>query len=941
MGRARIIAGGNKGFYKAEIIKHPGVSTERLKKIEQLLINIDNLISNSETAYNALFSAIETAMSTLSSTVMQYISGAKTYDDVTAAKTAVLAAEKTARDKKTETAYLKLQKVSLTKEKAILDSAMASEQKYLWCADYTEDILNGREVGTIEVDGDNKWINITPGGKKDTALGTLQPVACSTPAGVFVNLALMPCWQRHKPTYRCGKITIVNYSRGTCSVVLDNPNYSRATNICHGSGTKHDNININLLTDAENVKTIFNACECTYMGKAADVFVVGDHVIVEFVDRSWQKPRIIGFHDNPRPVLDIIQLRFAAIAGNDNFTALCDEFITINQTMADYFQYAKETFFPQYISALESLNGKTRSLAYSSGVLWGVARWTLADINVYADPWREFIGIDVYSDGKLNFQRMIAQDYIDKYLGFVTEMTTMKTYAASLATVMRVSLSGHIWPSLNTLPAVLLEGTSINIQVAVVDEELSGLKGPSGTSDFSKLRNQAIEAERIWGIYASVVKTGWILATGKVYMPQIGLATGDKIIINKTEGGLALPAQLTEDATYVVTVLSSTDTFMYITLTDEDGAVVVFPSSSDHNIAFRYRKKTSAPVLDLTLTAGVVSFKLSIVGIVDKSGEFYILTYDPSFTSSYITITNSKFTVYVWEDGQDDNKQALYDFPNAFSYGCVHWPIKSMTFAEEKKLNFSVSITGRHAQLPEEFGGTIQVKSESGGWSVNVNSSELSFCRLFFPGKSFTDLFSHIPIGFFWFASKYYDHPITTGIDNHELKYLVTAGMTDEAKAALQVTKDALVLWVNTYVNQHYTYLLDLADEWEFMGPGRLSGDCEDFALTKINMLLNLGFSIDDFKLQGGYPSTSSSIVIGHMWVLYRNSIVLDNNYNGAFKTQAEMLAVYPDEIRQIKGMRWYHQNQQWVLPASWLWPFENYNIEILTGNLYVKKIIR
>ncbi len=179
---------------------------------------------------------------------------------------------------------LKLEQTSLLKEQTALQAAVAPVVKNdVWCADLTTNIPPGRIVGTIEVNGEASPAPpiIMPAGA--AGLGRLQPPQASTPAGVFVNWALLPCWQRWKPTYRIGTITAINLAGTVCTVRLDEALSSA------------QDLNIN----ATGGVVALSGVPVEYMN-GANVFVVGDRVVVQLTGQAWASPKVIGFESHPR-----------------------------------------------------------------------------------------------------------------------------------------------------------------------------------------------------------------------------------------------------------------------------------------------------------------------------------------------------------------------------------------------------------------------------------------------------------------------------------------------------------------------------------------------------------------------------------------------------------------------------------------------------------------
>jgi hypothetical protein len=178
-----------------------------------------------------------------------------------------------------------LKKVALEKRKAYLQGVDVPDGPVVaaWCADLTED-LSG-EVGTIEIPGERESVNIQPGYDGNAAYnaardGQLQPAIAGTPESAFYNLALLPGWQKWKPTYRFGTVTAIDGD--ICDVSLE------------AATSSQQNMNINQSVTLSNVPIEYMTCN----GAA---FSEGDGVIVEFEGQDWNSPKVIGFKDNPKP----------------------------------------------------------------------------------------------------------------------------------------------------------------------------------------------------------------------------------------------------------------------------------------------------------------------------------------------------------------------------------------------------------------------------------------------------------------------------------------------------------------------------------------------------------------------------------------------------------------------------------------------------------------
>lgn len=284
MGRAKIISGGPAGKYNIELVKDLAPITAELAAIDARLAELSSAIDAALSRKNAAGADLDEKTAAMNAAVAEYISDASKIEQVRAAQSACLAAQAVYRDAVGAHSLLLQEKESKTERKKILQAASVTENRLgVWCADLTEDLPAGREVSTIEVNGEYRISPIIyPAGATDKlALSKLQPVQASTPSGVFINQALFPYWQRWKPTYRIGTITSI--SGDSCDLTMDN------------NKSSHRKLALNPSPET------LSAVPIEYMeGVNGDVFTPDDRVVVEFTDRNWNKPKVIGFESHPR-----------------------------------------------------------------------------------------------------------------------------------------------------------------------------------------------------------------------------------------------------------------------------------------------------------------------------------------------------------------------------------------------------------------------------------------------------------------------------------------------------------------------------------------------------------------------------------------------------------------------------------------------------------------
>lgn len=179
---------------------------------------------------------------------------------------------------------LKASLVAAQKRVANWNDLVVTSNRNAWCVDYTTEIAPGDDyVRTLEIEGEQDLIVLAPGMAQPSlaADGALRARDLQSPAGAFYNAAMLPGWQKWKPSFRWGTVTALDRDAHTATVAL-----ADATSSAQG-------LDVNQAATLENVPV-------TYMSCNTAVFDVGDRVVVQFDGRSWSSPRVIGFLDNPR-----------------------------------------------------------------------------------------------------------------------------------------------------------------------------------------------------------------------------------------------------------------------------------------------------------------------------------------------------------------------------------------------------------------------------------------------------------------------------------------------------------------------------------------------------------------------------------------------------------------------------------------------------------------
>jgi predicted transglutaminase-like cysteine proteinase len=100
------------------------------------------------------------------------------------------------------------------------------------------------------------------------------------------------------------------------------------------------------------------------------------------------------------------------------------------------------------------------------------------------------------------------------------------------------------------------------------------------------------------------------------------------------------------------------------------------------------------------------------------------------------------------------------------------------------------------------------------------------------------------------------------------------------------------------------------SDSWKILTETDSGGDCEDFALTKLQKLLEYGWPISKLHLECGVHVDENGNRTGHVWLVAESDdgiYVLDNGtVSSSLTTREVMQAVYNKRnLYQVSGMTW------------------------------------
>ncbi len=287
MGKGRIITDHGEGHYTIELVEDRARADAARAIAVERVAALDTRINELEVDLAEAQAEVDSAADTLDQAIAAYQAEVQADGDSDIDTTTPAVALQEAAAKRDAIAAsiraLKVERLALQRRIDLIDALPPLRQQQAWCADYTEG-LSG-EVATAEVPGEVQAIQVRPGYNGGAVYdqardGALQPALSGTPAGVFYNLAMMPGWQKWRPTYRVGTISAIDYAGDTCSVTLDTAESSQ------------QGLNVNAKSSYDNVPIQYMSCD-------AAIFEDGDRVLVRF-DHDPDTPTVIGFESNPK-----------------------------------------------------------------------------------------------------------------------------------------------------------------------------------------------------------------------------------------------------------------------------------------------------------------------------------------------------------------------------------------------------------------------------------------------------------------------------------------------------------------------------------------------------------------------------------------------------------------------------------------------------------------
>lgn len=288
MGKGTILGDQGDGLYSLRVDYGKAQRDAKIEALTQRSEALETEATDLESQrQNAVLQAVA-AVNALNPKITAYFNAMVAGEDGAEEKKTLITAQEDAtwaqmvlQQVQTKVARNKVDTISVAKEIAYLQTVVVEHNINAWCADFTEEAEG--EVGTIEVPGEPSATLIVPGALAPVADdGHVVARALQSPEQAFFNAAILPGWQKFKPTYRFGAIGNINYENDTADVTL-----ATAKSSAQDLGI--------------NQETLLSGIPVEYMNCHASAFENGDSVLVKFEDQDWENPKVIGFQSNPRP----------------------------------------------------------------------------------------------------------------------------------------------------------------------------------------------------------------------------------------------------------------------------------------------------------------------------------------------------------------------------------------------------------------------------------------------------------------------------------------------------------------------------------------------------------------------------------------------------------------------------------------------------------------
>lgn len=296
MGVARILSGGTDGRYTIELDYGKAQRDQLLTAYNIKVSRLTTELGTLDAQIAAHEAELANNGAALKDTVAQYINtlntpGANlnasspngtTFQDVL--RRTIIMSEVAKRQTTLKRDALAFELAAAHQAIAELNRAIPIVTKPAWCTTFTED--GAGTVATIDINGESNLTLIAPEARPwAPADGVMTMPHVMSPEQAYFNTAIFPGWQKHKPQYRWGTITGLDYDEDTADVALA-PATSSA-----------QNLNINKFTNLTGIPVQYMSCN-------SRAFEIGSRCVVQFTPGALAgdlDAKVIGFLDNPRP----------------------------------------------------------------------------------------------------------------------------------------------------------------------------------------------------------------------------------------------------------------------------------------------------------------------------------------------------------------------------------------------------------------------------------------------------------------------------------------------------------------------------------------------------------------------------------------------------------------------------------------------------------------
>lgn len=283
MGKGTITGNLGEGLYTITVDSGQARADASILVLQIQLSDLDAQIAATTSEKNALDAEVASLQADYDAEIAAYVAaGPNAPTDALERALFALQFRVSGRNQKaTELQRLQADRSSSARRLNELQALNLTQSVSAWCVDYTANATG--EVATIEIPGEpSRPFLIAPGGRAPTAAdGKLLAREVMTGPQAYFNAAILPGWQKFKPTYRRGVITAINIANDTADVTL------------YDDRSSADALVINQTSTLSNVPIVYQDCN-------ADVFELGDDCVVEFQGQNWSNPKVIGFLNNPR-----------------------------------------------------------------------------------------------------------------------------------------------------------------------------------------------------------------------------------------------------------------------------------------------------------------------------------------------------------------------------------------------------------------------------------------------------------------------------------------------------------------------------------------------------------------------------------------------------------------------------------------------------------------